>query len=185
VVTSELWQTKESKNPSILLVAFNKLLKMSGKVGGCKIWQHKKSLSYFMRILFSIIFWLDFVLEKNTGLLHSETGHTNHQFNILTQISGGCLNKYCKSTCVVRHIFQWVHMCMAPKVSWGSPFCLRIILSSHMWVMDGQDFGQCFYSWHFAKGYRKSAKSCHLVSSKLIVNHPLKLFQMCKWILDS
>ncbi|CAM6008850.1 unnamed protein product [Sphagnum balticum] len=117
-------------------------------------------------------------LENNSllrsCLFHSETGHTNHQFNILTHISGGCLHKYCKSTCVVRHVFQWVHMCMAPKISWGSP-CLRIILSSHMWVMDGaQDFGQCFYSGHFAKGDRKSAKSCHLVSSKLIVNHALK-----------
>jgi hypothetical protein len=27
---------KESKNPSILLVAFNKLLKMSGKLGAAK-----------------------------------------------------------------------------------------------------------------------------------------------------
>jgi hypothetical protein len=61
-------------------------------------------------------------------------------------------------------------MCMAPKISWGSP-CLRIILSSHMWVVNGQDFGQWFYSGQFAKGNRKSAKSCHLVSSKLTVNH--------------
>jgi len=137
-----------------------------------------------MRILFPIIFWLDFVLEKNTGLLHSETDHTIHQFNILTHISGGCLHKYGKSTYVVWHVFQWVHMCMAPKISWGSP-CLRIILSSHMWVVNGQDFGQWFYSGQFAKGNRKSAKSCHLVSSKLTVNHALKLFQMCKWILDS
>jgi hypothetical protein len=31
-------------------------------------------------------------------------------------------------------------------------------------VVDGQNFGWCFYSGHFATGDRRPAKPCHLVS---------------------